>query len=324
MKRIRSRNKRQGAALYVSVMATAMIVTLLGLAGLQITRIERGQMTQGDDRKAARRNANSAVELALRVMANDPNWRTTYSSGVETPRQSLGREDAGQVSWILEDADGNLNNVDLDLKLKGLGRAGDALQVSTLALKSGEVPVGPLELRSMTNHVSLSDVELDNDLWLGQYLRPNLPANATRWWVTSVEILCKRDNSSRTFRVRLYEPLATNWPSTTIIDEVSIDSNSIGSLFWAYHTFNLSGSYALKPDQGICLALETSSSSSPIELLFRTSGVTELHSALIAGTPAWNFYSSSMALCYRVHGIYQVPSSEAKPITATWVWDAAP
>jgi hypothetical protein len=295
----------------------------LGLAGLKVMRIERGQMAAGDDRKTARRNANSAVELALQVISDDPNWRTNYASGVETPRQSLGRDETGQLSWMLEDADGNLNNVDVDLKLKGIGRAGDSVQVSTISLDSSEVAVGPTELRSMTTHVSLAEGELENDQWGCQYLKPNLPANATRWWVTSVEILCKRENSFRTFRVRIYEPLANNWPSNTLLDEVSIDSDSI-SFSWAYHKFNLNGSYALKPGQGICVALETSSSSPPIEILYRTSGVTEADSALIGGNPAWNTYIPSMSLCYRVNGIYQVPSSEVTPITASWVWDAAP
>lgn len=324
MKPTRPRTNRRGGALFLSVLATALIVTLLGLAGLQITRIERGQMTAQSDRRTARMNASSAVELALHMIANDPDWRNTYESGTETPQKSLGRYDAGYLSWVLEDADGNLNNVDLDLKLKGIGRVGPTVQVTTLSLDSSEVAVGPAELYSMTNQVSLADADIANNLWGCQYLRPNLPANAIKWWVTSVEILCQRANSNQTLRVRLYEPLATNWPSNTLIDEVSVNSDSIDGLLWTYHRFNFSGGSQLNPGQGVCVALETSSSLPPISVRYRTSGVTDPNSALIAGTPVWDFRLANASLCYRVHGVYQVPSSTVTPITGSWVWDAAP
>ncbi len=91
MNSIRSRPNRKGSALYLSVISTAMIVTLLGLAGLKITQIERGQMAAGSDQKAARMHANSAVELALRVLAENSDWRSDYRSGTETAPYRLGR-----------------------------------------------------------------------------------------------------------------------------------------------------------------------------------------------------------------------------------------
>ncbi len=109
---------------------------------------------------------------------------------------------------MLVDADGNLNNADVELKLKGIGRVGESVQVSTLSLASSEIPVGPTQLRSQNVLLNLTEGQLDNDHWWCQYLKPDLPSNATRWWVTSVEIYCRRVNGSRTFQVRLYEPLS--------------------------------------------------------------------------------------------------------------------
>lgn len=62
---------RQGMALYISVLSTALLVSLLGLSALTIVRIERMKMAVTTDRRTARLNATSAVELALRVIANN-------------------------------------------------------------------------------------------------------------------------------------------------------------------------------------------------------------------------------------------------------------
>jgi hypothetical protein len=128
------RSERRGAALYITVLSTALIVSLLGLTGLTIVRIERRQLDSSSDRETARMYANSAVELALRVLADDPDWRTTYTSGVETAPQSLGSHTTATLSWILEDTDGSLTDGDESLRLKGVGRVGSTVQVSSLAV----------------------------------------------------------------------------------------------------------------------------------------------------------------------------------------------
>jgi hypothetical protein len=135
-KRRPTRQHRRGGALYIAVISTALIVSLLGLAGLSIVRIERNQASNMNDRNIARSNARSAVELALRVVANDSNWRNTYTNGVETTPQSLGPNGRGTVSWILEDTDGSLTDADTSLRLKGVGRVGNTVQVSSVRVET--------------------------------------------------------------------------------------------------------------------------------------------------------------------------------------------
>lgn len=131
-----TKHARRGTALYITVLSMALIVSLLGLAGLAIMRIELEQMETGNDRAAARQNARSAVDLALRVIANDPNWRTTATNGVETTPQSLHANASGSLSWILEDTDGSLTDADTDLRLRGVGRVGNTIQVSSVKIHS--------------------------------------------------------------------------------------------------------------------------------------------------------------------------------------------
>jgi Tfp pilus assembly protein PilX len=91
-------SRRRGAALYVAVTATAMVVSVLALGALSIVRIERRQATTINTRLIARTLARSAVELALRTMANNANWRTAYANNVEWPQLSLGANSTGTVS----------------------------------------------------------------------------------------------------------------------------------------------------------------------------------------------------------------------------------
>jgi hypothetical protein len=121
-------------ALYALVVITALLCSVLGLAGLTVVRLEREGMQGSSDILDARQNARSAVELALRVLANDTNWRTNYSNGVETALQSLGASGTGTVSWMIEDIDGDLTDSDTELRIHGIGRVGNTVQVSSLQL----------------------------------------------------------------------------------------------------------------------------------------------------------------------------------------------
>ena len=137
-KRPLRRHRRRGAALYVAVMFKALIVSLLGLSGLTLVRVERERATMVMDRFVARSNARSAVELALLVISNDSDWRNTYTNGQETTPQLIGPSDQGTVSWVLEDSDGNLTDADTELRLHGVGRLGTATQVLSIEI---EVPI---------------------------------------------------------------------------------------------------------------------------------------------------------------------------------------
>lgn len=149
-KRRPTRQHRRGGALYIAVISTALIVSLLGLAGISIVRIERKEANSMNGMLIARYNARSSVELALRVIADDPNWRTTYPSGVETTPQSLGPNGIGTVSWVLEDSDGSLTDADTQLRLKGVGRVGQTVQVSSIGITAGE-PLSCLEVAACSN-----------------------------------------------------------------------------------------------------------------------------------------------------------------------------
>lgn len=160
--RPRNDRRRRGMALYVSVMMTTLIVSLLGLAGIAVVRIERLELQSRGDMLAARRNAHSALELALVVLANDSSWRSNYTSGAETTAVSLGDDQLGKLSWILQDSDGDLTDSDTTLTLQGIGRVGDAVQVVQVELNTDSLACLESAIHC-ENALQISHADLDNN-----------------------------------------------------------------------------------------------------------------------------------------------------------------
>jgi len=315
------RRRRKGAALYVAVMVSALIVSLLGLSALTLVRVERERAALATDRLAALRNARSAVELALLVISNDSGWRNTYSNGIETTPQSIGAADQGTVSWVLEDSDGSLTDADTDLRLHGVGRLGTAVQVLSIKLQDGYV--GPEELRSQTSTASQLIDEVINDKWWCQYLKVSLPPEATGWKITSVELFCEKWDPATTLNFRIYEPLPSNMPSGTTIDSVDLSAHAF-SFGLKWQSIDLSGDYVLDPADGVCLALQSTHPwKTPIHFAYEIGGVSEPDSALITGDPSWITYDTDKALMYRVHGVYFLPDAVV-PLMGTWRSEDAP
>ncbi len=308
---------RRGAALYVAVTTTTMIVSVLALTSLSIVRIERKQAAAINTRLLARSHARSAVELALARINGNASWRTTYSNGVETALQSLGTSSTGSVSWMLRDGDGNLTNADGALRLKGIGRVGGAVQASSVEVRAGETSA-LLRNYELAGDNGASEDDLRSNKWWGQYLKPNLPAEANGWRVTSVEIRAKRRDASRAFRVCLYGAGGGSVPYATLIESVNLNSSSVPTgLSW--YGVSFASATWLEVGQAIALFVETDSAT-PIRISYAGGGVSTPNSALLRGDPNWYSTETDKALQYRVYGVYTT-SGNVGAVAGTWDWD---
>ncbi|MFQ5730801.1 MAG: hypothetical protein ACE5KM_02480 [Planctomycetaceae bacterium] len=118
---------RRGAALFAIVMSTALIVSLLALAALNVMRIERSSALRGQDAADARRYAQAAIEIGLQRINDDPNWRTTFTSGIWERNRPIG--DGTYTLEGIDRVDGVLATPDTDaVVLIGTGRKGSATQ----------------------------------------------------------------------------------------------------------------------------------------------------------------------------------------------------
>lgn len=299
--------------LYVAVTTTTMIVSVLGLTALSIVRLERRQGAAINERLHARMHSRSAVEWALRALATYPTWRSGLAHGIETTPAPLAANGVGTVSFSVVDSDFNLTNPDVSLRLKGFGRVGNSVQVSSIELAATEVSgmLRNYELANDSGH-SLDDVK--SDKWFAQFFRPTLPTGANGWRITGAEVRIRRQNTNRAFQVRLYRTSVTG----PVLESVDFNSNAVStSLVWFPVTF--SGGTWLAADESACLAVESASSTAPIRISYKASGVSESQSGLVRGSPAYGAREADKALQYRIHGVYS--TSAVQPVAGTWQWD---
>ena len=107
------RNLRRGTA-YILVVGAATIVSLVGVSGLLVTRLQFRQAVESAAWTEAGELALSGIELGIARVKAAANWRTGFTNNTEITPISLG---SGTMSFKLVDAalglpsgDGNLNN----------------------------------------------------------------------------------------------------------------------------------------------------------------------------------------------------------------------
>ena len=140
--------KRRGST-YIMVLASSMIVTVIGLASLLAIRVQRRTMQMTNDAAEARLCAQAAVELGL-LYVKDQNWRSTWTNGTWLSNQPL-----GSGSFSLEGIDPRDSHLADSLYdpviLTGSGTKGTAVHKTQITL----VPaMKPLEVLDTCIHAS--------------------------------------------------------------------------------------------------------------------------------------------------------------------------
>src|SRR2546423_2958379 len=66
---------------YVSILAVATLVSLLGISAVTASRLRARASNTGSDVLDAQAYAQAALDLGRLTISLDPNWRTTQSKG---------------------------------------------------------------------------------------------------------------------------------------------------------------------------------------------------------------------------------------------------
>lgn len=291
-----------------------MIVSIIGISTAMLTRIEMRNANNARFLIESSALAHAAVEqCANTIITIDPNWRSNFLHDTWQPENIVGQ---GAFRWKIVADSGNLQVPNSgDVTIVGRGTSNGVTQFRSVRVSEVK-EMGPIELRSYTNTSSTSQDEVLPDKSWGQYFKPNLPPEATGWKVTSVEVYSAKRRGNRLVDIQLYEPLPSNLPSSTLVDSMTMNSDSIGSSF-AWNEFAFSGDYALNPTDGLCLTLTTFESNGPIEIEYVSGGVSEAESALLTGDPTWNSSETDKSLRYRIHGTYTI-EDELELIGGSW------
>lgn len=139
---VRPRHRRRGS-MYVAILGASVTVMIIGLSALMTIRVERRATRGTTDFSCARLHAQSAVDLAYFMMNDDPNWKSTQTSGTWILNQAIG--DGFLTLDVVDPINDNLQSTPLDtIVITGTGVQGDAkctLAVTLSALKGGWVVV---------------------------------------------------------------------------------------------------------------------------------------------------------------------------------------
>jgi hypothetical protein len=142
--RLSLRHRRRASA-YFLVLASACIVAMAGLTALTLQRVRLRTSRQDAALAQARFYAQSAVDIGLAWIAQDPDWRTNRPSGVWASDKPIGN---GTFSVEgVDPGDDNLKDGTSDpLVLTGTGVSGPARYKLQVTLTGGAGPLTCLEV----------------------------------------------------------------------------------------------------------------------------------------------------------------------------------
>lgn len=124
---------RCAGSIYLTVLGCSMLLTVIGLGSLLAIRVQRRSIQAAQDSSKARLCAQSAIELGLRSVAQDADWRTTFSSGTWLSETQLA--DGALTLEGVDPEDDDLADSDYDtLVLTGLGVKGLARHKTQVTL----------------------------------------------------------------------------------------------------------------------------------------------------------------------------------------------
>ena len=143
-----STHARRRGTVYVVVIGVATTVSLIGMSGLMVARLQMRRAAEANAWTEAGDLALSGIELGITRVNAAANWRTSFQNNVEITPIAIG---GGTVSFKLVDAalglaggDGNLANNGFDpVRLYGIGRVGKTVRVYSAQL-IGDVPLDAL------------------------------------------------------------------------------------------------------------------------------------------------------------------------------------
>jgi len=147
MSAAKTRRTVRRASVYIIVLGTALLVTVIGLSALTSARIERESSAGAGDLAAARFYAQSALQVGLNTIASDTNWRNVRPNGTWLSNVAIGDKGGSFTLLGVDPGDANLGNGQLDpLQFTAIGSQGAAQYKLRVTLNAVQRGVGGLEV----------------------------------------------------------------------------------------------------------------------------------------------------------------------------------
>lgn len=140
-------SSRRGT-IYVFVLVSSMIVTMIGLMGYKMMQSQNAIARADAERDEAAVLAESAVHWGIHLVSLKEDWRDAITSGTPIRTMNLGN---GQFSATITDPDGDLGDDTTDgFTITGTGTVGTATQTFEVTIDPGSTDPHPSLTESIT------------------------------------------------------------------------------------------------------------------------------------------------------------------------------
>jgi len=134
---------RCGGSIYLQVLTSSLLITILGLGSLAAVRLQMRSIRLARDSAEARAAALSALELGMLQVKQNPNWRTAQPNGTWLDNKQLGT--ARFTLQGTDPQDGSLSDSAYEpLVLTGIGTKGNACHKAQVILVPVVKPLAAL------------------------------------------------------------------------------------------------------------------------------------------------------------------------------------
>ena len=136
----RKRAKRRGST-FILVLGVTTLVSLFALLAISQQRIQRRMVSSTENSTRARATADAAIRIGLQLIANDSNWRTTYSNGNWVTNKIIASQGTYTIQGV-DPYDADLADNVLDpLVLTGIGTYKGTVQNKEMTLLPKHKPL---------------------------------------------------------------------------------------------------------------------------------------------------------------------------------------
>ena len=151
-----SQDTPRRGTIYVMVLFSSLIVASIGLASLQMVRLQSRTATSNVNFAEARAYARSAIDIAMLRIRNNPYWRTQWGNGNWVTNQAIGN---GTFSIVASDPVDNdvTTGENHPVILTGIGFKGESRFKVSVRLEVGARKGSCLEVSMCSGNDSAVD-----------------------------------------------------------------------------------------------------------------------------------------------------------------------
>ncbi|HVS70920.1 MAG TPA: type II secretion system protein [Phycisphaerae bacterium] len=305
--------RRRGYTLVELIVASSIMAVLL--IAVQSTIMLAAHAIPGANTKAtALVNASAALEMlnADVAYATAVTTRTASSITLQVPdRNGDGNPETVTWSWN-QTAGGNLSrtfNTDPPVVIaSNVQSFALAYDTRSVLVPGPSVTSAEVLLSSATALIGTNDQVVDNNHNYAEFIFPTLPANATSWAITRVQLNAKYVGAPLGYtNVQVQTIGPSDAPSGTVLDTAQIsEANLTSTNAWTQVTF--SNATGLAPTTGACIVVAWVNDAQSISLKGQNTAVANNIFFTSPSSGTWNA-NNNQALQHYIYGTYTTPGT---------------